>query len=561
MKKTINQLINNLVGLNFLYKSLLVMISLIVLLPTIGIFTLAINVFFDMNTLSNMNNSVLFEYTNNTFALCFGTLTVALLVSIPTAWILSFYEIPFKKFLDWLCILPMVLPAYVLAYAYTDALDYSGWLSSLIRSNLFELGFVSDSIEKKIFWPEIRSLSGACFVMGVALSPYLTLLARAAFESRQLNLIDAAKTMGVSGYKLFFTVSIPLARPAIVAGSSLVLMECLADYGTVSFFSVQTLSSGLYKSWFGYGDLSTASLIGLIMMIVAFISLIVEKFSRKEREFGNTNPLLSNPMVRLNCTASFVAFLVCSFGGIFGFILPMVFLLKASFDEFYLGYFTIHSLVSLGQSLLNSLLLALTAVFLILIVSFLVAYVVRNDFSKKINYWVQFLVSGYAVAGLVSAISLLYLSGFMTTLLTNYAGVSFSLSTTVILLLIAYVSRFFAVGYSPISVGLQGITTSIDNSARTFGLSNKNLFYRLHLPLLRSATILAATLIFLDVIKELPATLVLRPLGMETLSVSAYNLASDERLGAAALPSVLMALTGILPLLIIKRRWKEIKNF
>ncbi len=561
MKNIVGQPLTVFMSLNFFYKFSLLLISVVIFLPIIGMFFLAINVLFDSTTLSNMNNSILFEYTNNTIILCFGTLFIALLVSIPTAWILSFYEIPFKKSLDWLTILPMVLPAYVLAYAYTDALDYSGWLSSLIRSFLFELGLVQDSNEKKIFWPEIRSLSGACFVMGIALSPYLTLLARAAFESRQLNLVDAAKTMGVSNARLFFTVSIPLARPAIVAGSSLVLMECLADYGTVSFFSVQTLSSGLYKSWFGYGDLNTASLIGLIMIVVAFVSITAEKLSRKERLFGNTTPLFSITKVKLNYFYSFIAFFVCSFGGIFGFILPMIFLLKASFDEFYLGYFSTYSLLSLSNSLFNSLALAFSAVILILFISFLVAYAVRNDYSKKLNYWVQFLVSGYAVAGLVSAISLLYLSGSLTNLLSNYVGISFSFATTSVLLFIAYISRFFAVGYSPISVGLLGITTSIDNSAKTFGLSNKNLFYRLHLPLMRSATILAATLIFIDVIKELPATLILRPLGMDTLSVSAYNLASDERLGAAALPSVLMAIAGILPLFIIKNRWKEIKNF
>ena len=230
MKNIAEQPLSVFMALNFFYKFALLLISVVILLPIIGMVFLAINVLFDATTLSNMNNSILFEYTNNTIFLCLGTLSVALLVSIPTAWILSFYEMPFKKCLDWLSILPMLLPAYVLAYAYTDALDYSGWLSSFIRSFLFELQLASDSNEKKIFWPEIRSLSGACFVMGIALSPYITLLARATFESRQLNLVDAANTMGVNGIKLFFTVSIPLARPAIVSGCSLVLMECLADY-------------------------------------------------------------------------------------------------------------------------------------------------------------------------------------------------------------------------------------------------------------------------------------------------------------------------------------------
>ena len=548
-------------GLTYFYRFSLMVASLVILMPTLGMIALAVNVFGDSSTIINLNNTVLYNYTINTIVLCLGTLVVSLLASIPSAWILSFYEIPFRKGLDWLSILPMVMPAYVLAYAYTDALDYSGWLSSFVRVNLFELGLISGPIEKKIFWPEIRSMTGACFLMGIALSPYLTLLARAAFESRQLNLIDAAKTMGINGFRLFITVSIPLARPAIVAGSSLVLMECLADYGTVSFFSVQTLSSGLYKSWFGYGDLNTASLIGLLMMLIAFFSLSTEKFFGKKVSYGNLNPFCQKNKKKLNKLPCLVALTICSFSGFFGFILPMIFLLKASFDELYLGYFSLESLMILSQSFLNTLILAFSSVFLILIVSFLVAYAVRNDYERKLKYLVQFLISGYAVAGLVSSISLLFLSGFLTQLLSSVFNISFSLATTGTLLLIAYISRFFAVGYSPISVGLQGITSSLDNSAKTFGLSNNRLFFRLHFPLMRSATILATTLIFIDVVKELPATLVLRPLGMETLSVSAYNLAIDERLGAAAIPSILMVLVGILPLIIIKNRWKEIKSF
>ncbi len=561
MKKISNQLKNTFVKLNYFHKICLLVVTIIISFPIIGMIVLAFSVLTQPETIISLNNSVLFGYAINTLALCAGTLIVSLLVSVPTAWILSYYQMPFKKILDWLCILPMVIPAYVLAYAYTDALDYSGWLSSIIRENLFGFGLISNPNEEKISWPEIRSLGGACFVLGIALSPYITLLARVAFESRQLNLIDAAKTMGVSGSRLFFTLSVPLARPAIVAGSTLVLMECLADYGTVSFFSVKTLSSGLYKAWFGYGDLNTAALIGLIMMIVAFFSIALEKISRSHRTYGTSNPVNTERKYKLKLTSKISAFLICSFGGFFGFILPIIFLIKASFDEFHQGYITVDSVLILSKSFFTTLILAFTSVALILIISLIVAYAIRNNFSKKLYLWVQLLVSGYAIAGLVSAISLLFLSGIFTAFLAKFFGISFSFATTVVLLLLAYVSRFFAVGFSPISVGLQGITSSLDNSARTYGLSSKSLFYRLHIPLLRSAIILASTLIFIDIIKELPATLVLRPLDMQTLAVSAYNLASDERLGAAALPSLLMAIIGIIPLFIIKNRWKEIKNF
>ena len=542
------------------FKFSIFFVFLIVSLPVAGMIVLALNVFADFSTISNLKNSVLFIYSINTFYLCLGTLSVALLISTPTAWILTFYNLPFRRVMEWLYILPMVIPAYVLAYAYTDALDYSGWLSILVREKVFQFGLITDPQFQRSFWPEIRSLSGACFVLGIALSPYLTLFLRAAFESRQLNLVDAASGMGVAGFRLFFTVTLPLARPALIAGSSLVVMECLADYGTVSYFSVQTLSSGLYKAWFGYGDLNTASLIGIAMLFVAFFALTSERLFKHPKGYGKSNVINNLKKLNLNTKNKCFAFFVCSFGGFFGFLLPVTFLLKASLDEINMGYFTNDTFFNLIESMIYSVFYAFLSVFIIILFALFIAYAVRYSSSKKLNFFVQFLLSGYAVAGLVASISLLFLSGLLTVFLSEFFSITFSLATTGILLMIAYTSRFFAVGYNPISVGLIGIGKSLDNSAYTFGLTKTNLIIRLHLQLLRPASILAATLIFIDVIKELPATLVLRPLGVETLAVSAYNLASDERLGAAALPSLLISLIGIFPLLVIKDRWCEIKN-
>ena len=543
------------------FKIIVALVSTVVLLPALGMMLMSFKVFSDFSVLNSLRDSVLISYTINTFLLCLGTVMISLLVSVPSAWVLTFYIVPFKKFFDWLSILPMIMPAYVLAYAYTDALDYSGWLSIYIRDFFFKFGFIEDPLLNRTFWPEIRSLTGACFILGIALSPYITLLARTSFEMRQLNLIDAAKTMGISGIRLFFSTTLPLARPAIVAGSSLVVMECLADYGTVSFFSIQTLSSGLYKAWFGYGDLNTASLIGLLMLFIAFFAISVEKFFRGSAKYGNFNHIEKKNKLPLNTKRKILAISICSISGFFGFIIPVFLLLKSSFDEVNLGYFTIESFVSISYSLLNSVFFGLVSVFIIISSSIIIAYAIRHEVSNKLKYLIELLLSGYAVAGLVSALSLLSLSGLITIFLSSLFDISFSLSTTITLLLIAYVSRFFAVGFTPINIGLSGIKTSIDNSARTFGLSGLNIFFRLHLPLLKTSSILASMLVFIDVIKELPATLVLRPLGTETLAITAYNFASDERLGAAAIPCILIAVVGVIPLIIIKNKWSEIRKF
>ena len=251
-------------------------------------------------------------------------------LGLPAAWFLSQYEFRGRVALEWAMILPMALPAYVVAYAYTDALDFSGWLAQWLQTHALRVGLSAQDFQT--IWPEIRSLPGAVFVLGVALSPYVALLAKTAFEDRQVNLSEAARSLGLSPAGAFYRVVLPLARPALVAGSALVIMECLADYGTVAFFSVQTLSTGLFKTWFGYGDRSAAALMGLGMLLLAVLILAWERVVRGRAGFTG-RPGQARPRLPLQGKARYWVPLVCGLGGLFGFVLPVVLLLVAGLSS------------------------------------------------------------------------------------------------------------------------------------------------------------------------------------------------------------------------------------
>ena len=435
----------------------------------------------------------------------------------------------------------MAMPAYILAYAYTDALDYSGWVANLISEYLVYLGLFNDVRDTKHIWPEIRSIYFASFLLAMSFSPYLVLITRRAFQGNYLSLIDAAKTMGATSKTIFFSIILPLTRPAILAASLLVAMECLSDFGTVYYFSIQTLSTGLYKAWLGYGDMTMTSLLAIFIFLIAISLALVDRFLKPEYYRITLNRSKSDE-VQVVGVKSFLLVIFLSMSGLFGFLVPFIFLLKRSLEEFTFTSFVLSDFYSLIESLTTTIFLATTATMIILITSLITVYVIRNSSNKIVDSFAQILTSNYAVAGLVSALALLTLAGYLTKILPGYAlmGEKVAFFLSMILLLVAYLSRYFAVGHSSLDASFKSITKNIDYSSSTLGLNPANTFIRLHLPLLKPSIIIAGTLIFLDIVKELPATLVLRPLDIETLAISAYSFAADEELGLAAIPSLAM---------------------
>ncbi len=507
-------------------------------LPILAVTGFGLRALVQTETLAQLAQSVLLEYTFNTLALAVLACCVSLGLGLPGAWFVSAYRFRGHALMKWSLVLPMAMPAYVLAYAYTDALDPSGWLYRDIAALFQMLGITLPRID-------IRSLGGAALVMGTALSPYVALLARNAFDERQGAAFDAARSMGLSERHIFWRLALPMARPAWVAGLALVVMECFADFGTVAFFSVPTLSTGLFKAWFSYGDRSTASLLALLMLLSVSAILWVEHRQRGGAGWAPPRGSARGRPQRVGGwrAAGMLAF--CALPGTLGFLFPVGLLLHAAITAE-----AAPDLPALVRQSWNTLLLGATAVVVILPAAWTGALVMRQcgaSFSRAI----RLAAAGYAVPGLVVAVGLLAWSGLVTELADRWFDWRVALTTTGVLLIGAYLTRFFAVGLGPIESGLGRITRSLEWSASSLGLGAWGVVRRVHLPLMRGATGVAALLVFVDVVKELPATLVLRPFNMETLAVSAYQLASDELLAQAAWPALMIAVVGLAPLLIL----------
>lgn len=519
--------------------------TLLLLLPLLAVVVAAAPVVADAGSLLAQLGSTLPRYLGVTLLLCLLTVLVALALALPCAWFTGHYQFAGRQVLGWLAILPLAIPAYVSAYAYTDALDYSGWLSTWAREGLMAVGLLSEGFSPSD-WPEIRSLWGAAFVLAFSLSPYITLLARTAFEERQGRLLEAGRSLGLPSRALFWRVALPMARPAIVAGSALVMMECLADFGTVEFFSVQTLSTGLFRTWFGYGDRAGAAALGLVLMSVASLVLVLEKTARGRAEYAaqkSVGALEPRPLVG---SARIWVPLLCSLPGLFGFLVPVALLVQAGRSAEVAP--TAEDLLTLAA---QSAHYGLVAALVVVGFGLLLGYQVRGRASRAMKTAVRLATSGYAAPGLVVAVGMLLLSMAVTQLLDWGLGVIMTLTTTHLLVLGGYFVRFFAVGYSPIEAGYSRVAGSLEWSARTLGLRPSEVLRRVHFPLLRRSLWVGGLFVFVDVVKELPLTLVLRPLNVETLAVAAHNFASDERLAEAAYPSLLIVLVGLIPVLLL----------
>lgn len=508
-----------------------------IVLPLIAVGFFGLKALGNLDTLVALATSVLPGYLVNTAVLSVLASAVALGLGLPAAWMISAFVFPGRRILEWSLLLPMAMPAYVLAYAYTDALDPSGWLYREIAQAFLAFGVTLPRID-------IRSVWGAGLVLGVALSPYVTLLAKNAFDERQGAAFDAARSMGLTDRQIFFRLAVPLARPAWVAGLALVIMECFADYGTVAFFSVPTLSTGLFKAWFSYGDRSSAALIALLMLITVTALLWVERRARGGAGFAQRASGRAQPTPVSGRRAVMMAGF-CAIPGLIGFVIPVGLLLHAAS-----ALETAPEWTSLLVQARNTILLGAAAVVLILPAAWVCGVALRQG-GRFTTQAVRLAANGYAMPGLVIAVGLLAWSGLFTQIADAWFNWRIALVGTGVLLLGAYLTRFFAVGLGAIESGMSRLTRHLEWSASSLGLTRWETFLRVHLPLMRGATGVAALLVFVDVVKELPATLVLRPMNLDTLAVAAHQLASDELLAQAAWPSLMIALVGLLPLIVL----------
>lgn len=492
--------------------------------------------------------TVLGDYIANSLLIMLGVTVGCLIVGVPAAWLTTLCRFPGRKLFSWAMLLPMAFPAYVIAYAYTGLLDYAGPVQTSLRN------LIGDPQGLK-WLPEIRSLPGAIVMLVLVLYPYVYLLARAAFLEQSACVVEVSRTLGCSPSRAFVRVALPLARPAIVAGVALALMEALNDFGTVQYFGVNTLATGIFRVWRGMGDPVAASQIAGILLLFVFALLALERWSRGRRSYAHTTtryrPL---PRYRLRGWRAAGAIAGCALPVLLGFLLPAAMLLHWAIDN--PEYWANARFVDL---LRNSFLLAGVGAALIVAVAVLLAYAIRLHPTPATRLAVRVASSGYAVPGAVLAIGVLLplaaLDHALAGWAQGYLGVKIGLLFTGSLAAVAYayLTRFLTISFNAVEASLGKITYSMDFAARSLGRSPGATLLQVHLPIMRGTLLTAAILVFVDVLKELPATLVLRPFNFDTLATKTYDLASDERLAEAAGPALAIGLVGILPVYLLSR--------
>lgn len=493
-------------------------------------------------------DTVLKDYLSNTFWLAIGVSVGVLVIGIPAAWLNSMCDYPGRRIFEWALLLPLAMPAYIIAYTYTGMLDFSGPVQSGLRE-LTGWGYGD------YYFPEIRSLQGAILMLSLVLYPYVYLLARAAFLEQSICVLEVSRTLGANQWQSFFRVALPLARPAIITGLSLALMETLADFGTVQYFGVSTFTTGIFRTWFGLGDSAAAAQLSAILMGFVFILILMERWSRRKARYHHTTSKYSHiKKYKLTGSTAWLATLVCLLPVLLGFLIPVGQLVYWSVTTAEEGLTSDFALL-VGHSLL---LASLAAVFA-LILALILGYGKRVNDTLMVNFTARIAAMGYAIPGTVIAIGVLIPFTWIDTQLNTWTkelfgfNIGLLLSGTLFTLLFAYNVRFLSVSLQAVESGLGKIKPTIDNAGRSLGLNASGVLYRLHLPMMKGTLLTALLLVFVDVLKELPATLILRPFNFNTLAVRAYEMASDERLADAGLPSLMIVLAGIIPVILLSR--------
>ena len=496
-------------------------------------------------------------YIGTTLWLMLGVGTSVLLTGVTAAWLVTMCRFPGRRVFEWLLLLPLAFPAYVIAYAYTDLLEYSGAVQVFLRM-MFEWQTPQD------YWfPEVRSLGGAVTLMGVVLYPYVYLLARAAFFEQSVNVLEVTRVLGHGPWRAFFRVSLPAARPAIAIGVALALMETLNDFGTVDFFAVQTMTTALFDVWQGMGSLAGGAQIAATMLAFVVLLISIERFSRRQQKvYQNVSSRFRElPSYRLKGSSSLLAFAACLLPILIGFVIPLTVLIRLTviyFHESWTAEFRSYAL--------NSLSLSAAAAGITLFVALLIAYSQRLAGGRVIGIATRIASLGYAVPGAVLGVGVLipfaYFDNSLDALMREMFGISTGLllSGTLVAVIFAYVVRFLAVALGQVESSLAKVSPSLDMAARTLGYRAGETLLRYHVPLIRGGMLTAVMIVFVDCMKELPATLILRPFNFETLATHVYWFASDEMLGEAALGSLTIVLVGLLPVVLLSTMTARVRS-
>jgi len=496
---------------------------------------------------NHLATTVLPGYILNSLLLIFGVGIGVLLLGVSSAWLVTMCRFPGSRLFEWGLLLPLAAPAYILAYVYTEWLDFYGPVQTLLRDT-----FGWNSIDEYWF-PDIRSVWGAIFLLSLTLYPYVYLLTRVAFLEQSTCTLEASRSLGCSPWKSFFTIALPLARPSIIAGLALALMETLNDFGTVQYFGVDTFTTGIYRTWFGMGERIAASQLAAVLMLFILGLILVELWSRRQAQYYQTgNRFQALNQFQLKKLPAILAGIVCLIPITFGFLIPSGLLLKMTLenlDTLFNSEFLNYALHSLTLATISGLLAVLIAL--------IMAYGVRLNSNSLMRLSTRIAAMGYAIPGSVIAVGILIpigrLDNAIDALMKSTFGIATGLlfSGTIMALIYAYLVRFLAVSLGAVESSLNKIKPNLDEAARSLGYGATRTLIKVHTPMMWSGLLTAGMLTFVDVMKELSATLVIRPFNFDTLAIRVYNLASDERLSEAAAPALAIVTVGIIPVIFL----------
>ncbi|MEP3050895.1 MAG: iron ABC transporter permease [Erythrobacter sp.] len=500
-----------------------------------------------MDAIGHLAASVLPRYLINTSALMAATGLIASFIGISAAWLVSTASFPGRKLFAWALVLPLAVPAYIAAYIYSDILAFSGPVQSALRAATgWQVG--------EYAFPQIRSLPGAALILSLVLYPYIYLLARAAFSSQSLNQFRAARSLGAAPSRAFFRIALPAARPAIAGGLALVLMEVLADFGVAEYFAIPTFSTGIFRSWLAMGDKQAALKLAAIMLVFVAVLVALEASSRKGSVESRDPNRDERILIDLTAWQKLGAVIVCGIPVLLGFVLPALHLVMLALET---G--DSQRAPALWSYAKDSLWLGLAVAAVCCGAALLLAFARRRSDGKFLRGAIRFATLGYALPGALLAVGLLAPLGAFDQVITRFSRETFGLSHglllagTSIILVYALSVRFLTVAFNSISGGLEKVPPSLDAAARSLGATPGAVLRRIQLPLLTPSLAAAGALVFIDTLRELPATLILRPFNLETLATRVYRLASDEKLAEASTAALLILAAGLLPVLLLNR--------
>ena len=528
------------------WAALAMAIAALVVIPIVTVFA---HVFLPSDGLwGHLAATVLPGYVANSLWLVLGVGIGTLTIGTGTAWLVTMHEFRGRRLFEWALLLPLAAPGYVLAYAYADFLQFVGPVQTELRS-------IFGWSRGDYWFPEIRSLGGAIFVLTLASYPYVYILARSSFLAQSVCVLEVSRTLGSGPWRMFFKVALPLARPALVAGVALALMETLAEFGAVTHFGIDTFTTGIYRTWFAMGTPVVAAQLSALLVSCIVVLIVVERWSRGQARFHHTTARYRRlPVRQTRRGRGWLATMACLAPITLGFFLP--------------GGVLLHLAATGGDPLFgtaflafarNSLILSALAAAIVVSVALVLAYAHRLAPGPLVATAVRGATVGYAMPSAVGAVGDLIAFRATDTAIDGWTRRTLGVSTGLVLsgtavgLLIAYLVRFLAVAFNAAESSLAKVTPHIDQASRVLGQGPGGTLWRIHLPMLRGGLLSGALLVFVDVMKELPATLIVRPFDFDTLAIRAYRLASDERLAEASTASLAIVLVGILPVVLLSR--------